>query len=203
MDEEFHWEMALVELYWPKQNSLSVRENLWYEIQESKRKWKRTHIPTSLFHSVSSLLDYVRPGFKETIDITYDEYEQKVIWKLKENVSGVFKIRLSNILARSLGFNMSLPFTKSNMSAKVDRHWEKMACAESNHPKHYMEIAFSSSQQLASNETSEDHYVSSFFHVHSNIASPMLINDKFLNCLGLIQSSENERYKYLHHGIVL
>ena len=32
-----------------------------------------------------------------TLDITYDEYEQKVIWKLKINASGVFKIRLSNI----------------------------------------------------------------------------------------------------------
>ena len=154
LDEEFHWEMALVELFWPKQDSLSVRENLWYETQESKRKWKRTHIPTSLFYSVSSLLDYVRQGFKETFNITCDEYEHKVIWKLKENASGVFKIRLFNILARSLGFNMSLPFTKSTMLAKVDRHWEKTARAraESNHPKHYMEIAFSSSQQLASNE---------------------------------------------------
>ena len=89
-------------------------------------------------------------------NITYDEYEQKVIWKLKENASGVFKIRLSNILARSLGFNMSLPFTKTPMSAKIDRHWEKTARAESNHPKHYIEIAFSSSQQLVSNETPED-----------------------------------------------
>ena len=35
LDEEFHWEMALVELFWPKQDSLSVCENLWYEIQES------------------------------------------------------------------------------------------------------------------------------------------------------------------------
>ena len=125
LNEEFHWEMALVELFWPKQDSLSVRENLWYEIQELKRK--RTHIPTSLFYSVSSLLSYVRHGFKETFDIMYDEYEQKVIWKLKENASGVFKIRLSNILARSLGFNMSLPFTKTPMSVKIDRHWEKMA----------------------------------------------------------------------------
>ena len=67
LDEEFHWEMALVELFRPKQDSLSVRENLWYEIQELKRKWKRTHIPTSLFYNVSSLLDYVRQRFKETI----------------------------------------------------------------------------------------------------------------------------------------
>ena len=201
LDEEFHWEMALVELFWPKQDSLSVRENLWYEIQDSKRKWKRTHIPTSLFYSVSSLLDYVTQGFKETFDITYDEYEQKVIWKLKENASGVVKICLPNILARSLGFNMSLPSTKSTMWAKVDRHWEKTARAESNHQKHYIEIAFSSSQQLASNETPEDHYVPSFFHVQCKIASPVLINDIFLNCLGTIQLSENKRYKYLRHYV--
>ena len=159
MNEEFHWEMAIVELFWPKQHSLSVCENLWYEIQESKRKWKRTHIPTSLFYSVNSLLDYVRQRFKETFDITYDEYEQKVIWKLKENASGVFKIRLSNILAGSLGFNMSLPFTKTPMSAKIDRPWEKTACTKSNHLKHYIEIEFSSSQKLVSNETPEDHYI--------------------------------------------
>ena len=168
---------------------------------ESKRKWKRTHIPTSLFYSVSSLLDYARQGFKETFDITYDEHEQKVIWKLKENASGVFRFLLSNILAKSLGFNMSLPFTKSTMSAKVYRHWEKTALAESNHQKHYKEIAFSSSQQLASNETPEDHYVPSFFHVQCNIASPVLVNDKFLNCLGMIQLNENERYKYLRHYV--
>ena len=103
LDEEFYWEMALVELFWAKQDSLSDRENLWYEIQGSKRKWKRTHIPTSLFYSVSSLLHCVRQGFKETFDITYDEYEQKVVWKLNENASGVFKVHLSNVLARSLG----------------------------------------------------------------------------------------------------
>ena len=124
-----------------------------------------------------------------------------MIWKLKENAPGVFKIRLSNVLARSLGFNMSLPFTKSPISAKVDRHWEKTAHAESNHPKHYIEIAFSSSQQLVSNETPEDHYVPSFFHVQCNIASPVLINDKFLNCLATIQLTENERYKYLRHYV--
>ena len=201
LDEEFYWEMALVELFWPKQDSSSDRENLWYEIQESKRKRKRTHIPTSLFYSVSSLLDYVRQGFKETFDITYDEYEQKVVWKLNKNASGAFKIRLSNILARSLGFNMSLPFTKSTMSAKVDRHWEKTARAEFNHPKHCIELAFSPSQQLVSYETPEDHYVPSFFHVQCNITSPVLINDKFLNCLGTIQFSGNERYKYLCHHV--
>ena len=79
LNEEFHWEMAPVELFGPKQDSLSVHENLWYEIQESKRKWKKTHIPASLFYSVSGLLSHVRQGFKETFDITYDEYEQKVV----------------------------------------------------------------------------------------------------------------------------
>ena len=201
LNEEFHWEMALAELFWLKQDSLSVRENLWYEIQESKRKWKRTHIRMSLFYNVSSLLGYVRHGFMETFDITYNEYEQKVIWKLKENASGVFKIRLSNILARSLGFNMSLPFTKASISAKIDRHWEKTACAESNHPRHYIEIAFSSSQQLVSNEMPENHYVLSLFHIQCNIASPVLINNKFLNCLSTIQLIENERYGYLHHYV--
>ena len=96
---------------------------------------------------------------------------------------------------------MSLPFTKSPMSAKVDRHCEKTARAESNHPKHYTEIAFSSSQQLVSIETPEDHYVPSFFHIKCNIASPVLINDKFLNCLATIPLSENERYKYLCHYV--
>ena len=163
-----------------------------------KEMEKNTH---SNFFVLSSLLDYVRQGFKETFDITYDEYEQKELWKLKENASGVFKIRLSNVLARSLGFNMSLPFTKSPISAKVDRHWEKTACAESNHPKHYTEIAFSSSQQLVSNETPEDHYIPSFFHIQCNIASPVLINDKFLNSLATIQLTENERYKYLCHYV--
>ena len=96
---------------------------------------------------------------------------------------------------------MSLPFTKSPMSAKVDRHWEKMARAESNHPKHYIEIAFSSSQQLVSKETPEDHYFPSFFHVQCNIASPVLINNKSLNCLETIQLSEDERYEYLRHYV--
>ena len=160
---------------------------------------KNTH--SNLFVLQCEQCDYVRQGFKETFDITYDEYEQKVVWKLNKNASGVFEICLSNILARSLGFNMSLPFIKSPMSAKVDRHWEKTACAESNHPKHYIELAFSPSQQLISNEMPEDHYVPSFFHVQCNIASPVLINDKFLNCLETIQFNENERYKYLHHYV--
>ena len=44
LDEEFHWEMALVELFWPKQDSFSVRENLWYEIPRvEKGMEKNTH----------------------------------------------------------------------------------------------------------------------------------------------------------------
>ena len=96
---------------------------------------------------------------------------------------------------------MSLPSTKSPMLAKVDRHWEKMACTESNHLKHFREIAFSLSQQLASNEMPKDHYVPSFFHVQCNITSTVVINDKFLNCLGTVQFSENKRYKYLYHYV--
>ena len=28
LDQKFHWEMALVELFWPKQDSVAVIENL-------------------------------------------------------------------------------------------------------------------------------------------------------------------------------
>ena len=97
-----------------------------WDTRVEKEMEKNTH--SNLFvYSVGSLLAYVRQGFKETFDIMYDEYEQKVVWKLNKNASGVFNSPLSNILARSLGFNMSLPFTKSTISAKVDRHWEKTA----------------------------------------------------------------------------
>ena len=33
LDQKFHWEMALVELFWPKQDCVVVIENLWYETQ--------------------------------------------------------------------------------------------------------------------------------------------------------------------------
>ena len=165
------------------------------------RKWKRIYVPTSLFYSVASLLDYVRKDFKGKFDITSDQYKQNVIWKLIDDETEVFKICLSNILARRMGFNMSLPFKKDSISAKVTRHWEKMARADSNHLQHHMEVAFSPSQQLVSNERPEDYYVPLFFHVLCNIASPVLINDKFLNCLRTIQLSENEKHKYLHHYV--
>ena len=36
--QKFHWEMALVELFWPKQDSVAVIENLWFEKQETNRR---------------------------------------------------------------------------------------------------------------------------------------------------------------------
>ena len=55
LDQKFHWEMALVELFWPKQDSVVVIENLWYEAQGPNRRWKRTYVPSSAFLSVTSL----------------------------------------------------------------------------------------------------------------------------------------------------
>ena len=57
LDQKFHWEMPLVELFWPKQDSVAVIENLWYETQGPNRRWKRTYIPSSTFLSVTSLFD--------------------------------------------------------------------------------------------------------------------------------------------------
>ena len=105
LDQKFHWEMALVELFWPKQDSVAVIENLWYETQGPNRRWKRTYVPSSAFLSVTSLFDYLRKIFKDKIDITYDEYKQMVIWRMKDMNSNLFKVRLSNLLAKSMGFN--------------------------------------------------------------------------------------------------
>ena len=52
LDRNFHWEMALVELFWPKQASVAVIENLWYETQGPNRRWKRTYVPSSAFLSI-------------------------------------------------------------------------------------------------------------------------------------------------------
>ena len=54
LDQKFNWEMALVELFWPKHNSVAVIENLWYETQGPNRRWKRTYVPSSAFLSVTS-----------------------------------------------------------------------------------------------------------------------------------------------------
>ena len=74
-DQKYHWEMALVELFWPKQGSVAVIENLWYEKQETNRRWKRTYVPSSAFFRVTSIFDYLRNIFKDIIDINYDEYK--------------------------------------------------------------------------------------------------------------------------------
>ena len=76
LDQKFYWEMALVELFWPKQDSVAVIENLWYETQGLNRRWKGTYVPSSAFLSMSSVSDYLRKIFKDKIDITFDEYKQ-------------------------------------------------------------------------------------------------------------------------------
>ena len=48
--------------------------------------------------------------------IMYDEYKQMVIWKMKDMNSSLLKVRLSNLLAKSIGFNMSLEFSFLDVS---------------------------------------------------------------------------------------
>ena len=81
-----------MELFWPKQYSVAVIENLWFEKQETNRRWKRTYVPSSVFLSVTSLFYYLRKIFKEKIDIIYDEYKQMVIWRMKDMNSNLFKV---------------------------------------------------------------------------------------------------------------
>ena len=69
LDQRFPWEMALVELFWPKQVSIAVIENLWYETQGPNRRWKRTYLPSSAFLSLTSLFDYLRKIFKDKITL--------------------------------------------------------------------------------------------------------------------------------------
>ena len=107
-DQKFHWEMALVELFWPKQDSVAVIENLWYETQGPNRRWKRTYVSSFAFLSMSSVFDYLRKIFKDKIDITYDEYKQMVIWKMKDMNSNLFKVRLSNLLAKCMSLEFSM-----------------------------------------------------------------------------------------------
>ena len=83
LDQKFHSEMALVELFWSKKDSVAVIENLWYETRGPNRRWKRTYIPSSAFLSVTSLFDYLRKIFKDKIDIMYHEYKQMVIREMK------------------------------------------------------------------------------------------------------------------------
>ena len=154
LDQKSHWEMTLVELFWPKQDSVAVIENLWYETQGPNRRWKRTYIPSSAFLSVTSLFDYLRKIFKNKIDIIYDEYKQMVIWKMKDINSNLFKVCLTNLLAKSMGFNVSLEFSPLDVPddeyAKISKVWEKSAHGDPNHPQHYIEIAFTPGQSLKS-----------------------------------------------------
>ena len=166
LDQKFHWEMALVELLWPKQDSVVVIENLWYETQGPNRRWKRTYVPSSAFLSVTSLFDHLRKIFKDKIDIMHDEYKQSVVWKMKDISSNLFKVCLSNLLAKSMGFKMSLDLSPGDDPdddyAKITKVWEKNARADPNHPEHYIEIAFTSGQSLVSNEKPENYSVPVF-----------------------------------------
>ena len=167
LNQKFHSEMALVELFWPKQDCVAVIENLWYETQGPNSRWKRTHVPSSAFLCVTSLFDYLRKIFKDKINIIYDEYKQMVIWKTKDMNSNLFKVRLPDLLAKFMGFNMSLEFSPldvpDNEYAKITRVWEKSACGDPNHPQHYIEIVFTPGQSLVSNGKPEDCSVPVFF----------------------------------------
>ena len=198
--------MALVELFWPKQDSVAVIENLWYETQGPNRRWKRTYVPSFAFLSVTSLFDYLRKIFWDKIDITHDEYKQMVIWKMKDMSSNLFKVPLSNLLSKSMGFNMSLEFSPLDYDhvddyAKTTKVWEKSTRTDPNHPQHYIEIAFTPGQHLVSNENPENYSVPVFFHVQCSLAAPALFNGKFLNCLRTVEMNKNEEYKYLHHFV--
>ena len=187
-----------MELFWRKQDSVAVIENLWHEIQGPNRRWKRTYVPSSAFLSVTSLFDHLRKIFKDKIDITHDEYKQSVVWKMKDMTSNLFKVRLSNLLAKSMGFNMSLEFSPLDVPddeyAKITKVWEKSARGDPNHPQHYIEIVFTPGQSLVSNEKPEDYFEPVFFHVQCSLAAPSWVNGKFRNCLRTVEMNKNEEY---------
>ena len=87
---------------------------------------------TSLFH-------YLRKIFKDKIDITYDKYKQIVISKMKDMNSSLFKVRISNLLAKSIGYNMSLEFSRLDVLddeyAKITKVCGKSARGDRNHPQ--------------------------------------------------------------------
>ena len=128
-----------------------------------------------------------------------------VIWNMKDMNSNLFKVRLSNLLAKCMGFNMSLEFSTLDDSvdeyAKVTKLWEKSARGNRNHPQHYIEIVFTPGQSLVSNEKPEDYSVPVFFHVQCSLAAPTWVNGKFRNCLRTVEMNKNEEYKYLHHFV--
>ena len=69
---------------------------------------------------MSNVFDYLRKIFKDKIDIMHDEYKQMVIWKMKDMNSNLFKVRLSHLLVKCMGFNMSLEF--STLDDSVDKY---------------------------------------------------------------------------------
>ena len=90
-----------------------------------------------------------------------------VIWIMKDINSNLFKVRLSNLLAKSMGFNMSLEFSPSDDRvdeyAKITKVWKKSARADPNHPQYDIEIVFTPGQSLVNNEKPEDYSVPVFF----------------------------------------
>ena len=86
---------------------------------------------------------------------------------MKDTNPNLFKVHLLNLLAKSMGFNMSLEFSPLDVAvdkyAKVTKVWEKGAHGDPNHPQHYIKIAFTLGQSLVSNEKPEHYSVTSFF----------------------------------------
>ena len=124
---------------------------------------------------------------------------------MKDMNSNLFKVRLSNLLAKCMVFNMSLEFSPLDVPddeyAKITKVWEKSARGDPDHPQHYMEIVFTPGQSSVRNEKPEDYSVPVFFDVQCSLAAPTLVNGKFRNCLRTVEMNKNEEYKYLHHFV--
>ena len=140
-------------------------------------------------------------SYKDKLDISYNSFTQSVILNMKNNVKTTFKLRLSNMLARSLGLNITLDFPKDKNVSKASKVWMKEACAQPYHSHHYIEIAFTPHQHLSSNDTLADFSQPAFFYVQWNLAFPALVNGRFFNCLRTVETNKNETYKYLHHFV--
>ena len=195
LDQKYHWEMALVEIFWPKQDATSGNQNLWYKKQEVSRSWKRTCIPSFLLLSVNNLIEFMN----NTRQIGYFIQQFYTIChsQRENNVETTFKLRLSNMLARSLGLNITLDFPKDKNVAKVSKVWMKEARAEPYHPHHYIEIVFTLHQHLTSNDMPEDFNQLAFFHVQRNLAFLALVHGRFLNCLRTVETNKNETHKFI------
>ena len=100
LDQRYHFEMGL--------DVMSGNQNLWYEKQDVSRRWKRTPIPSFLFLSVNNLIEFMNNALRDKLDISYNNFTQSVFLKVKNNVETIFKLRLSNMLARRLGLNIGM-----------------------------------------------------------------------------------------------